>query len=276
MRKRILHIALAGALVALAAPASAFSITGLSVTLGATNSADDFVNTGANRRQVESTASITASSTGPVADVSGSVLSFEARYASMLAVDRESGVNSLSRTLVSEYTITFTVNNPSGGLYQLDIDTRRLGALTLANDADSGSASAVLGAVTGLLDGGADPNLALVAVGPLSGSSGNTPFNQTGTTLTIMETALVRTYTLTFSWSATANSARDEAAVRMGIAGALTGSTADDYPGVGARTLADDGHFANVLVTLIPEPPLALLALGLLPAALAFRRFAAR
>ena len=45
------------------------------------------------------------------------------------------------------------------------------------------------------------------------------------------------------------------------------GTTADDYPGVGSRTQANDGHFVNIATTItavVPEPGTAmLLSLGL-------------
>jgi len=273
LRKVLRTAVVAGALVALVEPALALSISDVVVAPTAANSLDLFTPGGANPHQIASATTFTASP-GPVPDVSGATVFLDARYAALLAADREHFVASQTQTQVSEYTIAFTVDNPSGSFYQIDIDTRRLGALTLVDDG-TGDASATLGAVTGLLDGGADPDLALLAVGPLTGSGGGyQAFDQASGTLTLLENAVSRTYTLTFTWSSTVTSARDEAAVRMGIAGSLGVATADDYPGVGPRVAADDGHFVNVLVTLVPEPPLALLWLPAV--AFAFRRATAR
>jgi hypothetical protein len=112
----------------------------------------------------------------------------------------------------------------------------------------------------------------------LSGTAGgNTPFNQTGTAvITGVGTGANQNMSLTFSFTASTTSTRqgnngDEAAVRMGIAGNATSYTAGNYPGIGGRTLANDGHF--VTVTLVPEPTTSvLMALGLFGLAMLGRR----
>jgi hypothetical protein len=79
---------------------------------------------------------------------------------------------------------------------------------------------------------------------------------------------------MTFSFSASARTIDssgggpqgDEAAVRLGMDSALSSFTADDYPGVGGRTLSGDGIVVTAgLVPLpVPEPETAaLLGLGL-------------
>jgi MYXO-CTERM domain-containing protein len=117
----------------------------------------------------------------------------------------------------------------------------------------------------------------LAAFGPFSsGTTGTSPFSQSSSTLSITDTALSRTFTLNFTWTGSATSAKDEAAIRMGISGGLTGpTTADDYPGVGSRTIGGDGHFVTIGTTIIatPEPESgALVAFGLLGLALRARR----
>ncbi len=248
--------------------AQALSVTGLTVAPNTGNTVNENVITGQTRVHVGSSTSVVSSSPGPVADLVGAMVSFETRYAAITAVDREATSSNATRTQTSNYKITFTVNNPIGGDYRIDIDTRRLGALTLVDDSTTGTgASASLSAVAGLLDGLLNATLGLAAVPTLSGASGgNTAFNQSTSTLTILDSAVTKTYTLDFSWTATATSTQDEAAVRLGIAGTIVPATADDYPGVGSRTAANDGHFADVKVTLltIPEPgTAALLGLGL-------------
>ena len=256
--------------LALAGSASALSITGIAVAPTAANSPNQLTNIGANRRQVASATSITASSPGPVADVLGASVGFDSRYAFLLAADRDFAVaSSTSRSATSEYTVSFTVNNPSGAAYQLDVDTSLLGALVLVDDG-SGNASATLGPVVGLLDGSGDPTLDLAAPPALSASGGAYQAVSASNTLTLVETALARSYVLTFTFSSSVTSARDEAAILLGIAGALSSSTADDYPGVGGRTAANDGHLVSVNATLIPEPAAGLLML--LPGALVGRR----
>lgn len=267
---------LAAAVLALASPAAALQITGLGIALGGTNSADDLMTTGQNHGQTASAVSVVLSPGGPVADTPGSTTSFGTRFASLLAADRQNTTGSTSRSATSNYSITFTVDNPTGGTYQIDIDTLRIGALTQVDDVSGGSATLTLGAVTGRVDAIVESNLALAAVGPsVLTSTGTVDFNQSTSTLTITDSALSRTFVIDFDWSSTATSAQDEAAIRMGISGSVSSATADDYPGVGARTASNDGHFVNVTATylVVPEPAtLTLAMLGLLGLALAGRQ----
>jgi hypothetical protein len=209
-----------------------------------------------NLSQVASSTGLVGGAPPPVSDVVGNSVSFFARYAALVAADRESAGGTTSVSATHSYSITFTVDNPALGLYQVEIDTSRVGCLTLVDDS-SGSASATLGAVTGLVDGVVNPTLALSAVGTLSGSGGGyVPFDQASTTLDFFDSASSRTFTLTFSWTSSASAGRDEASMRMGISGGITNASADDYPGVGPRVVDDDGHFVRVIVTLldVPEP----------------------
>ena len=259
-----------GLAMLLAGPASALQITGISVAPTGANTANSLVNNGANRSQVASSTSVLSSSPGPVADVNGASVGFGSRYAFLLAADREAGGGSTSRSATSAYTVTFTVNNPTGALYQLAIDTSRVGALTLVDDG-SGTASANLGAMVAQIDAVVNTGLGLASlgIGPTSGGA-YTPFSQSSST-TLLETATSRTYVLTFTSSSSVTSAREEAAIRMGLAGALSSTTADDYPGIGGRSLAGDGHTVSVNATIIPEPPRGLLGLFGAALALGFR-----
>jgi hypothetical protein len=254
------------ALTGAALPAHALSVTGITVSLGGSNTANAINNNGANRSQVASSAGLVGSAPGPVADVIGANVSFDARYAALVAADREAGGGGTMTLANASWSITFTVDNPIGGVYQVDVDTSRLGALTRVDDSTAG-ATATLGAVTALVDGVANGSLALPALTLAPGNgAANTGFSQTGTTVSIFDSAPTRTFTLSFSWTTSTDSTRDEAAVRMGLGGALTGVTADDYPGVGGRTAASDGHFVGVGVTLLllPEPStIVLCGLGL-------------
>jgi hypothetical protein len=223
---RIAELAAAGALVLWAGAADALSITGLSVALGGANSADSSSTAGANRFQVASSVGLVGSAPGPVADLAGASVSFDARYAALLAADREAGGGTATANSTAAWTITFTIDNPTGGAYRIDIDTSRVGVLTLVNDVAGGTASASIGAVVATLDGLAAPGLGLGAVGPLSsGASTSQAFNQGSTTLSILDSALTRTVTLAFTWTASTSSSQDEAAVRLGSAGSLGSTT---------------------------------------------------
>jgi hypothetical protein len=261
------------AALTLAPAAGALNITGLSITAVGANTADSIVNTGNPRTQVDSNTAIVTAPSGPVADTIGSNLSFQTQYSWLVAADRDGpgGGTSLTQNATAEYQITFTVDNPTGATYQVDIDTLRIGALTVFDDDAAGGAtgSATLGAVTGSVDSIVNGTLALAAFGPFSsGATGTSAFSQSSSTLSITDNALSRTFTLNFTWTGGATSAKDEAAIRMGISGGLTGpTTADDYPGVGSRTIGGDGHFVtvNTQILSIPEPESgALVAFGLL------------
>ena len=272
---RGLSAALAGALLGLiaAAPASALSLTNLSVSLGAGNSAQIF-------NDAASTSDIGLSQASVV---SSSALAFDAHYALDVGVDiGNAATRSVNYT--SQFVISFGVTANSGQAWKLTIDTSRTGALTLVNDG-SGPSSATLNAVTGTLSGAGSlgGSLGLAAVGTLSGNNGgNQPFSQTGSaTISGVGTGAAQSVTLTFNWTSSVTSTRgpngqnrgDEAAIRMGIDSAMSAFTADNYPGIGARTLANDGYFVSA--TLVPEPTsLLMMFAGLVGLALFGRRTA--
>jgi hypothetical protein len=265
--------------LALAPAANALNITGLSVTTNAGNTADQLTNTGNPRSQVDSNTAILTSPSGPVADTIGSALSFQTQYSWLVAADREGpGVATTTQNATADYSITFTVSNPTGATYQIDVNTLRVGALTIGDDDATGGATgtATLNAVTGSMNAVVDSALGLAGVGSFSqGTTGASAFSQSGSTFTITSSALSQSYTLNFNWTGTASSSKDEAAIRMGIQGGLTGATADDYPGTGGRTIGGDGHFVTVNTQIIatPEPaPAALIGFGLLGLALRARR----
>jgi len=257
-----LCISIAAAAFGVTTSASALSISVDSLAVTANDTANVVADAGANRRQFSSATTLLGSSTGPVADVLGASVGFSAAYSFVLAADREAGGGSTSQSATMEYEILFTVDNPLGLAYQLDIDTSFLGALVLVDDG-SGNASATLSGVTGQLDLVGNPSLGSAAPGTLSGAGGGYQAVDLSNTLTLVETAVTRQYHLTFTFTGSVTSAREEAAILGGITGALASTSADDYPGVGGRTAASDGHHIGVTATVIPEPPAALLLLGL-------------
>jgi len=239
--RRRLWAATVAAVVLAASTGWAQGISGLSAAKNGGNTADFF----------EDGLLVGAQRTSVVAVQPGAnATNFTVRYSEVIGAD--TGIfTSRTETLNSNYTITFTVTAPS--TYSLAVATSRLGALTLVNDG-SASATATLGAVTGGQTGGVlGGSLALGAVTTLSSnSSANTPFSQASVaTITGTSNGVPQVHTLTFTWTGSCNSASgftggDECAVRMGITTGYGGETASDYPGVGSRVIADDGHFVSV------------------------------
>ena len=184
-------------------------------------------------------------------------------------------------TFTWTYEVTFDIDALAGEAWRLSFNTDLLGALTLVDDG-SGSASATLNDVTGTYSGPGtlQGSLDLTGFGTLSGTnSADSPFDAGDRSA---RAVLPRAWgpaslTLTFTMTGEVHSESSapplpnaaEAAVRLGEPGNFGGFSAGNYPGVGARDLATDGHF--LIVTLIPEPSPALL-LGLSVLALAVVR----
>jgi hypothetical protein len=250
--------------------ADALTITGLSIAKGGTNTADATMNTGQNFLQTTSAVSTTLAPAAAL-DTLGSFSEFITRYAMMVAADRQNTSGNTTASMTSSYSITFTVDNPTGATVQIDIDTLRAGSLTIVSDS-TGNSAITLGAITGQVNAVADAGLGLAAASLTNAASADAPFNQVGSGTTIVTSALTSNYVLQFDFTSTAASTWDEGAIRMGMTGNVNSSTADDYPGVASRTQANDGHFVDVKATIIavvPEPgPGSLVALGLVALAL--------
>jgi hypothetical protein len=254
-------------------PARALSITAPVIAKGATNTADATVTSGQNFSQVASSVSTTlAPASAP--DSVGSFSEFITRYAMIVAADRQMTTGNFTLNMTSSYSITFTVNNPTAATVKIDINTLRMAALTSVDDS-TGSSTITLGAVTGQVNAVTQAGLALAAAGGSASSSAiNTSVNQSSTGFSITTNAIVSAFVLQFNFSSSVVSAQDGGAIRMGTAGSLP-TTADDYPGAGSRTAANDGHFVDVKATVIsatPEPETAgLIAFGMLMLALRAR-----
>ena len=248
--------------LAAAPSARALSISAPAIALTAANTAGVLTTAGANRVQIASAVSVLSAPSGAALAAVGSSDSFETRFASLLALDREAGGGSTTRDATASYTITFSVDNPTGASFLLEIDTSRFGTIALVDDS-TGDATATLGAVTGLVNAVADPALGLVGLAPLSSAATTSAaVAQTGSTWTLASSAVgTQVFTLEFTWEASVTSSRNEAAVRLGMPGGLGSTTADDTPG----PLSADGHFVNVTLTNVPEPgTLLLVGSGLL------------
>ncbi len=237
------------ALVVLSAavgPAAAQPIADLTIAKNAGNSADD-LQTILDSYQRKTTVEVVAQSG----------TSFTTRYAEIVGADTDLILDrSVSQT--TDYTVEFTVTAP--GAYYLTVDTLLRGAFTLVDDGHQ--ATADLSAVSGSQTGGtlASGALGLADPGTLSGGGGgNLPFSLPDTArIDGVSNGVPVTHRLTFTWSAScATSALlgllfgDECAVRLGLATDYLIDTAGNYPGVGSRNAADDGHFVTVTVTTL-------------------------
>jgi hypothetical protein len=257
-------IALAACLL-LGTPAAAATISGLSISNASTNVYDD----------VGAVGSVGQSSTSVLAsDASG----FDMRYAAVVGADTGGGGgSSYTQNFTGSFTITFSVTEVSGWNWTVNVDVVRAGARTIINDG-SGNANVTLNALSVVHSGAGvlGSSLSLGAVGTLSnagapGSSPNQGFNQTSTAaINGFGTGGAQLVTLVFTFTASASTVDpaggltegDEAALRMGLDSTLSSFSADNYPGAGGRTLANDGIFVSAAV---PEPAAeALLAMGLI------------
>jgi hypothetical protein len=267
-----IHPLRVGALLALslllAAGAGATTLSGLSISNGSTNFFDD----------IGSTGSVAQSNTSVLAN---GAAGFDMRYAAVIGADTGGGAaggTNFTQNFNGSFTITFEVTQTAGWNWAVNVDVVRNGALSLISDG-TGNARVTLNALTVSHSGagvlGASLNLA--AVGTLNNAGvGGTPsmeqaFNQSSTAaITGVGTGAAQSVSLVFTFTGSATTvdpaggsqAGDEAALRMGFDSPLSSFTADDYPGVPARLLANDGIFVSAAV---PEPAAeALLALGLI------------
>jgi hypothetical protein len=250
-------------------PAAAASISALSITLNGANSADFFDDAGATGSVVTSSASV----------LSSSATSFSTRYAAVVGADTGGvGGGDFTQNFTASFTISFQVTAGAGVAWDVNFTVGRVGAMTLVSDG-TGDATVTLGAMTGVNGGAGSLTSGSLGVGALSltnagaeATSPNTPFNQTTTaTISGVGTGAGQLVTLTFTFNASATTndlpggggiQGDEAALRMGIDSPLGSFTADNYPGVGGRTLAGDGIVVSA--TAVPEPDTALMiAFGL-------------
>ena len=167
----------------------------------------------------------------------------------------------------------------AGEVWDLALNIGRVGAMTIVSDGN-GDATVTMGALSGVLGGAGSLTAGSLGLGAVAntsntanqGQSPNNAFNQSGAaTVSGVGTGGAQLVTLTFSFTASATSndragggtpAGDEAALRMGLDSALSSFTADNYPGVGGRTMANDGIsvIGSLTSTMpVPEPETALM-----------------
>jgi hypothetical protein len=270
--RRLVRSALLLGLALAPLPAAGASISAVQIALNAANSADFFDDVGAVASASASSASV----------LSSNATGFSTRYAAVVAADiGGAGATDLTQNFTANFTVSFQVLAALGEVWDVSLDVGRLGAMTIVSDGN-GDATVTLGAMSATLAGASlsAGSLGLAALPNTSntgnqGQSPDAPFNQTtSATVSGVGTGAAQLVTITFAFAASATSndrpgggtpQGDEAALRLGMDSALSFLSADNYPGVGGRTLANDGVVVSAtLVTAIPEPDTAvLLSLGL-------------
>ena len=267
---RILLGLLVGVFAGAPSVATAATISAITITKNAGNTADFTDNAGNSIRAVQSTVSTSAITP----------TSFDARYAAVVSADQDGAPpGTTTQNLTGDFSITFSVTATSGNPWDLTLDVLRIGAQTIVSDG-SGNASVVLGALTGTETGVgsiSSGSMNLAALTTLSNAGAQTtspdsPFSQsTQAVLSGIGTGAAQTVILNFVFNASASAVdpvgggppqADEAALRMGLDSTLPSFIADDYPGAGLRNLATDGIWVLFQLEEAPEPGTALL-LGL-------------
>jgi len=241
-------------LLLLAAPAAALTIQMDSVALGASNTPDS-ANHVSQAQVLTASDSVPDVAGGPFAEVS-------ARWAGSLFA------NDVDANATASWSITFTVTANPGVVYDLVVLQELAGAFTFFDDSP-GLAGGSIGELTGTLEGVPHPLLTMpVGADSVANSAAtaSVPF-QRSRLLEIPALVGTQTFTLAFTFDASATSANDQVAVQLGLPGSIAAAA---YPGIGGRTASSDGHHLSLSTRVIeavpvPEPTtLPLVLFGLL------------
>ena len=193
----------------------------------------------------------------------------------MLGADACCTTGDEERSAHAGYRLTFDVVPENGDTWQLDLGHLIRGAHTLIDEKvlleDAGGEARFRTAVTARaqVGGGGWQNFDF-AVTPASvvhglyGGEGTTNRPFSGSNATVLTGTTAQTITVEFGFDMFVKSnsnvafpaaGGDEAAIRFGVNDTITnGFTAGGYPGLGNRSLLDDGHFATVALTAVPAP----------------------
>lgn len=270
------------ALAGFATPASAISISIDSITKVApntntaiyynSNTGGNYNTSGSNQRQSSYDSQVSIlNAGGSAADVVSNSVTAQTRYASTQTSDADGFfVGAATLEAVARYQILFTVSAPLNAIYDIKIDTQRIGAFVV-RDETGASSSNNLGAVNGTFASPASGLNALPSLPGLNTSSTTvSPFNQTNSNTLLSFAGGVQQYTLVFDWTGRTSSSSganggDESVILMGLNTQINGDVgaADDYPGTSGRLAANDGHFVTVtatIVQIVPEPSSFVLA----------------
>jgi len=262
---------------------TAATISGVTITKNAGNTADFFDDIGNIASAALSTAAISSSTS----------TTFDARYAAVVSADRggSGGSGTTTQNFTGNFTITLQLTEAASTAWSFTLDVLRIGAQTIVSDG-TGNASVAMGALTGSETGAgsiSSGSMSLAALTTLSNASAqntspDAPFNQsTSSVISGIGTGAAQTVILNFVFNASATTVDpaggsvqgDEAALRMGIDSNLSQFTADDYPGIGLRNLVTDGIYVLFRLDQAPEPGTGVL-LGLGLAGLGIHRRARR
>ncbi|MEO2169710.1 MAG: hypothetical protein ABGY42_16640, partial [bacterium] len=201
--------------------------------------------------------------------------SFSTGYRQSVATDCEvvlTGGGAIEAGVPANYTIDFDLTCPAGSTYEIQVEQRRAGALTIHRDSYDGCDAPFFGttgrstANVSLLDGShtggafVSGSLDLAASGALNqNDDGNIPFADSASAILAgTATGAAQRHSLSFAWQSNCTSRGDawdtgaECAIRLGLPsdirpnGILDCMHADDYPGVGGRDATTDGHLVTV------------------------------
>ena len=218
--------------------------------------------------------------------VSSSASGFSLAYRSNAATDCEvvlTGGGNIQARVPASLAVEFDLICPAGSPYEIVVEQRRQGALTLNRDnydgcdapfgGSTGRATARLSAMVGTHLGGQLSGGTLALGSPVEldqTGDGNLEFSDSAEgRITGIGTGAAESHRLAIAWESMCKSRGGswdtgaECSVRLGrdsdirpngIAGCMQ---ADDYPGVGDRDLATDGYFLTVEARceiLVPAP----------------------
>ena len=248
-----------------ALPASALTISAVTIAPAGTNTADNDAPPGHSGANNTSATSIITSG-GTVVDAVAASVSAETRYASNVWAD--GSFSNANAVTTNSYDMSLSISADPGTVYDIVIGTLFQGILTRVDDSFFGQSEASVSAVEVIINSVVSlphaTSAQLLALGYYDASLG---FSESGTNTLTGQTG---TTNLNFNvtWTSIAdNSESDEAGVLIGLdeaGGPVGGVSAGEYGSLSpARNQSLDGHFIDVTAVVtevaVPEPGLGVL-----------------